>query len=453
MSNKEAHSPLAARVTAKLMWITGIWVASTEKEEKIFAILREILALNIFAMSWTIIYEIYVCDSSFYSITQVASNAMPVFVVTIKTWSLLRNRQRILALIRFTETHFWNARLDKIDADEVKGIDKVNVCWIFVLVCNTQISNACLMTYYALYDDLEFVNLYVWLRMFSVSELWLIVRTVDELTTHSKAIGDAMYSSDWGVIFGKLEKKLKFALTTMVIRSIETCSMKAGFFAVSSETFTSTLSVVHSGICFCCFDNFLCILSMHVGGQFKILQNKLQTVLSEKSSKEKSAGLYKEFKECVQYHHLLLSYVEKLEYVFCVPLMIQLLVSSIVLCVSGFQLSLVNGVLMKRLLFLNYFLGGVIQIFLITLNCNDIMEQSGAIGTAIYSCNWERNVYNHFYQFRKDMMIVMVRAKRPCYISAAKFFPISLESFTKVLSATASYYTLLRTMEMDVIEQ
>ncbi|CAK9795860.1 Odorant receptor 13a [Anthophora plagiata] len=214
-----------------------------------------------------------------------------------------------------------------------------------------------------------------------------------------------------------------------------------------------TLSAVHSGVCFCCFDNFLCILFMHVGGQFKILQNQLQTIMTNESSKDKSAGIYNEFKHCLKSHYALLSYVDKLEYVFCFPLMIQLLVSSVVLCVSGFQICLVDGIFMKRLLFLMYFLGGLIQIYLITLNCNDIMEESSAIGNAIYNSDWETKPYGDFYQIRKDMIIVMVRAKRPCYITAWKFFPISLESFTKVLSMTASYYTLLCTMESDVIEQ
>ncbi|KOC59499.1 Putative odorant receptor 67c [Habropoda laboriosa] len=420
MSNKEAHSPLAARVTAKLMWITGIWVASTEKEEKIFAILREILALNIFAMSWTIIYEIYVCDSSFYSITQVASNAMPVFVVTIKTWSLLRNRQRILALIRFTETHFWNARLDKIDADEVKGIDKVNVCWIFVLVCNTQISNACLMTYYAL-----------------LSELWLIVRTVDELTTHSKAIGDAMYSSDWGVIFGKLEKKLKFALTTMVIRSIETCSMKAGFFAVSSETFTSALCVYQIGAAYICSDTFFCMLNMHVICQFRILNYRLLNmwpVIDERTNMtEYTNKCYTKLIDCIKNHQSLIEFCVKLENVYTLTILGHIVVFSLLMCFDTYEVVLAKVPTTTRLIFLFHMIGSFIHIIFFTYSCGGLIEESMDIATATYAGMWTVLPMNKVGKMiRGNMKLMTVRSLQPCCITAGGFFPVSLKTATAV---------------------
>ena len=101
------------------------------------------------------------------------------------------------------------------------------------------------------------------------------------------------------------------------------------------------MSALHSGICFCCFDNLLCILTLHVGAQFKILQNRLETIFGN-FSEEKSLETYEEFKKCIMNHHFLITYVEKLECVFCFPLMFQLLMSSIVLCLSGFQLTMVS---------------------------------------------------------------------------------------------------------------
>ncbi|XP_017766925.1 PREDICTED: odorant receptor 13a-like [Eufriesea mexicana] len=207
-----------------------------------------------------------------------------------------------------------------------------------------------------------------------------------------------------------------------------------------------TVSTTHMGICFCSFDNFLYVLSMNIGGQFKILRNKMETIFIRDDSKGKSIQTYHEFKKCIAHHHLLISFVNKLECVFCFPLICQLLISSIVLCVAGFQLSTHNEVLMKKVLFLAYIFGGFIQIFLITMNCNNIMDESGAIGNAIYNSNWAETSYDEFNQFRKDMVTVMLRSKCPCKVTAAKFFPISLQSFTNVLSTTASYLTLLRTM-------
>lgn len=111
---------------------------------------------------------------------------------------------------------------------------------------------------------------------------------------------------------------------------------------------------LHSGICFCCFDNLLCVLTLHVGGQFKILQNRLETIF-ESFSENKLFKTYEEFKECIIYHHLLITYVEKLECVFCFPLMFQLLMSSVVLCLSGFQLTMVSyGLFLYSHIFISF---------------------------------------------------------------------------------------------------
>ncbi|KAK1137082.1 hypothetical protein K0M31_001609 [Melipona bicolor] len=191
------------------------------------------------------------------------------------------------------------------------------------------------------------------------------------------------------------------------------------------------MSTLHTGICFCCFDNLLCILTLHVAGQFKILQNRLETIFGN-FSEEKSFETYEEFKECIIYHHLLITYVEKLECVFCFPLMFQLLMSSIVLCLSGFQLTMASEELVKKYLFLSYAISGIVQVYMITRSCDDIMEESSSVGNALYNCNWERTSYIMFNKLRKDMIIVMIRTKYPCYLTAAKFFPISLKSFTNV---------------------
>lgn len=66
------------------------------------------------------------------------------------------------------------------------------------------------------------------------------------------------------------------------------------------------------------------------------------------------------------------------------------------------------------------------------MNCDNIIQESGAMGNAIYNSNWADTPYDVFNRFRKDMITVMLRSKRPSNITAAKFFPISLQSFTNV---------------------
>ncbi|XP_076175220.1 odorant receptor 13a-like [Ptiloglossa arizonensis] len=216
-----------------------------------------------------------------------------------------------------------------------------------------------------------------------------------------------------------------------------------------------TFLALHVGVCFCCFDNFFYTLCIHVSGQFEILQHNLRTILVRIPLKEKRVIPYDKFVNCVEHHNLLISFVQKLEYTFCYPNMGQLLISSIMLCTSGFQLCLVSDHenFLKRLLYVTYFFGGLIQIFLITMNSNNIIVQSNAVGDAVYQCSWETSSCELYDKLRKNILIIMIRSHRPSYLTAAKFFSISLESFTKVIAAivlgtTASYFTLLRQFDV-----
>ena len=111
----------------------------------------------------------------------------------------------------------------------------------------------------------------------------------------------------------------------------------------------------HAGVCFCCFDVFLCMLNIHTAAQFKILQHNIETICivndreitknqldSQKSSVKYSEACYNKFKSCVRRHQDLIKYVEDLESVFTFLVLAQLLVSSVMLCVAGFQVAQVK---------------------------------------------------------------------------------------------------------------
>ncbi|OAD60884.1 Putative odorant receptor 13a [Eufriesea mexicana] len=298
------------------------------------------------------------------------------------------------------------------------------------------------------------------------------------------------------------------------------------------------------GTSYFCFDNIFCIMAIHLAGQFRILRYRLATMcdlgcqIIEKDAESVLAKqvheFYEKFKLYVRQHQALIDFCDKLENVYTMIILGQVLVFSILICLFGYQvlvaeapttrraifvflligsMSLLftftyscngiiehsdniaigaysalwtvmpmnttgkklrddlimvivrarrvccltangffpvsletytthNEVLMKKVLFLAYIFGGFIQIFLITMNCNNIMDESGAIGNAIYNSNWAETSYDEFNQFRKDMVTVMLRSKCPCKVTAAKFFPISLQSFTNfVLRLTGAWIT------------
>ena len=82
------------------------------------------------------------------------------------------------------------------------------------------------------------------------------------------------------------------------------------------------------------------------------------------------------------------------------------------------------------------------QLFTFSWFGSKLMEQCAMVAESAYNCDW----YNKPIAFQKSMCLIMIRAQRPSGITAAKFYFISLESFSMVLSSSLSYFTLLQTI-------
>ncbi|XP_070160254.1 odorant receptor 13a-like isoform X3 [Polyergus mexicanus] len=214
-----------------------------------------------------------------------------------------------------------------------------------------------------------------------------------------------------------------------------------------------TIALIHSGLCFCCFDNLLGLLNMHTAGQFKMLQHRLETIfqnIERKDSVEFFDGkrehqVFEEIIECVTIHRKLIWYSERMEYFFMYTTLAQLLVSSVLLCVSGLQIFLGhNMTIVRRMIFVAHAIACFFQLFLVTCTSNDLIDESRAIGDAAYNANWQVLSHDNNKGVRNAVLMIMIRAMRPCSISAGGFFPVSLETFMTVLSTAVSYFTLLR---------
>nr|KAF7410971.1 hypothetical protein H0235_013578 [Vespula pensylvanica] len=219
------------------------------------------------------------------------------------------------------------------------------------------------------------------------------------------------------------------------------------------------IALIHSGLCFCCFDIFLCLLNLTVAGQFKILQHRLEILFDNSISytknneyviqEEDAPETFQEFKRCVEHHRLLIDYVDELERIFAMATLCQLLMSSVMLCVVGFQVFVSRGIATRQFLFVSHTYGCIFQLFVITSAANEVIVESHAVGDAAYNANWQTISYEPYKKIKMGIMMIMARADRPCYITAGGFFPVSLQTFMGVLSTATSYFTLLRKFDED----
>ncbi|XP_076678199.1 odorant receptor 13a-like [Andrena cerasifolii] len=220
----------------------------------------------------------------------------------------------------------------------------------------------------------------------------------------------------------------------------------------------TTLCVCQIAVCYVCFDNFLCMINVHVACQFRILQyrmSKLWVPIDEQTDVVEHNDRHNVmFKRCVRQHQALIEYCRKIEKVFTLTVLGHLLVFSVLMCLVGYQIFMAESSTPRRLIFILHITGSFFQIVLFTYTCDGLIEESSNIGMAVYSAAWTTLPMDETGRsFRKDMQLIIMRSKHPCYLSAGGFFPVSLETSTAVLSSAMSYFTLLTESSTTVQQQ
>ncbi|XP_043512088.1 uncharacterized protein LOC122529741 [Frieseomelitta varia] len=219
-----------------------------------------------------------------------------------------------------------------------------------------------------------------------------------------------------------------------------------------------TLALYQNGVCYLCIDDIFCIMCLHVAGQFRILQYRMENVLSPKdkdkldqyANEDASIKCYAIFKNCIQQHQILIEFYTTLEEIFTIILLGQVLTFSILICFIGYQAFLVELPLSWRISLVLYLTSNIWQLWIFTYSCDFMAQESMNIANAAYIASWIYLPMDRFGKMiRKGLQFVIMRSRRPCYLTACGFFPISLETFTKIMSSAMSYFTILKQRTVD----
>ncbi|XP_013185192.1 odorant receptor 49a-like [Amyelois transitella] len=85
-----------------------------------------------------------------------------------------------------------------------------------------------------------------------------------------------------------------------------------------------------------------------------------------------------------------------------------------------------------------------INIFFTTLNVG--FFGLSALSEGIFFAASKNPWYEGNIEYKKTMSFIMLRSQKPCYITSMRYTKVTLETFTKVLSRTWSYFSLVYTM-------
>ncbi|XP_050594246.1 odorant receptor 63a-like isoform X1 [Bombus affinis] len=207
--------------------------------------------------------------------------------------------------------------------------------------------------------------------------------------------------------------------------------------------FAQIMSLSYIGICYFCFDNVFCVMAIHLGGQFRILRYRFSELCNIKyqiSEQDKMSILtkhvhrtYETFRKYVRQHQALINYYNTLENVYTVIILIQVLVFSVLICLFGYQVLLANTNSARRSIFVFLLIGALSLLFMFTYSCDDVIEHSDNVAIGAYSALWTIMPMNkHGKMLRNDLIMTIERSRRVCCLTANGFFPVSLETYTKV---------------------
>ncbi|XP_076382059.1 uncharacterized protein LOC117228400 [Megalopta genalis] len=391
-------------VTSFYLKLTGIWSAASPEEE------RQRWNAFIFTMTfmflgaYTELRELYYAwGNSFEDTIFALCNIVTVCLVLCKITTLYVKKSKFYELLAYSESNFWHTNYDsreKMYLDECRGM-----CVLFIC----------------------FFNFFAQGTAFSY--------TIEPLVAY----------------FGNnaTARSLPFNLHSDVV-------MKPYIYEI---TFLSQIFVlVAYGIGYLCVDNFMCIANFHAATQFRILQYRITSIRgghkmekhSETTISRLVPGYYADdcyviFKDCIKQHQSLIAYCEKVEEVFTLIVLGQVLLFSILICLDGYLMLLEEASFYRRMVFTFHLIGCISQLLMFTYSCDCVLRESMEIAESVYDTQWTILPLNTGGKMlRTDLQLVMLRSRMPCCLTAGGFFMVSLETYTKVLSTAASYFTLLR---------
>lgn len=97
---------------------------------------------------------------------------------------------------------------------------------------------------------------------------------------------------------------------------------------------SQVLTVYFISIAYASFDLCLCLMCIYIGGHFKILRKRFHNF---NNGKQETRDCLSALKTCIQHHQSLILYVDRLENVFNLVLLLQVTVLSISICLVGYM--------------------------------------------------------------------------------------------------------------------
>nr|QIJ45791.1 olfactory receptor [Glyphodes pyloalis] len=183
-------------------------------------------------------------------------------------------------------------------------------------------------------------------------------------------------------------------------------------------------------------------MASHISMLLRILQVKIRRIgapQQEDQGCQSPQDDYAMIVDVINIHQRLISYANDIENAFTVVNLINVLLSSINICCVVFSVVFLDPLFeMSNKLFTG---AALTQMGVVCWYADDIFRASAGVSDAVYESGW----YRCNPRSRRALLVMLQRSQRPLYFTALKFRPITMMTYSSILTTAYSYFTLLYT--------
>ncbi|PSN47655.1 Odorant receptor 74 [Blattella germanica] len=150
--------------------------------------------------------------------------------------------------------------------------------------------------------------------------------------------------------------------------------------------------------------------------------------------------LYKALVECIQHHQEIHKFISELEEIFCSLMFIQFLSISVRLCLNVISMTLSGSKLLVQMTNVPLISVTFMQGLLYCWFGSELTYQSESVARVIY----ETPFLEASYRFKRNIIIMMMRAQKRTQMTGGKIYVLSLDTFQALVYASFSFFRLLQ---------
>lgn len=169
-------------------------------------------------------------------------------------------------------------------------------------------------------------------------------------------------------------------------------------------------------------DGMFLVFSLNIKEHFSIIQDRFKECSFINQARNR-----KIIKELIEYHLAVLEVTEQLSNTFAPIVFAQTCLTSVQVCVIGYQFVRGSAQSMDNLAYISFLCSILIQLFIYCYGGALITSESFNVNLAVQQSQW----YNLKPADRTMLVLIMMRAQRPIYIKSM-FYDASMESFILV---------------------